>query len=212
MGSITYVDFHRRRVVSDAAPPTFQPHLVFSRPGDTPSLPIRNRVGLDSENPGRHGRTAKGVDYVCSTHGLSTSRIVRFVKLQSREISFLRLVKYNRRMGKPIKWHGMTELGMRLEVIRLVRTDKARGKFGETVDITDSAYSNYLFDDSRKGFKIDDIVQLCEKHGASLDWVVRGILNYMPYDDAVKFGDMLKEVRAMVDEANAEQKRLAAEA
>lgn len=111
-------------------------------------------------------------------------------------------------MAKPIKWHGMTDLGMRLEVIREVRTDDGHGnfqgrvKFYREAGIGDSAYSNYLFDHDRSGFELQTIVDMCDKHGASLDWIVRGISNLMPYDDAAKFNAKLEEIRARVEAAN----------
>lgn len=111
-------------------------------------------------------------------------------------------------MAKPIKWHGMTDLGMRLEVIREVRTDDGHGNFQGRVSfykdagIKDSAYGNYLFDHARSGFDLKTMVDMCDKHGTSLDWIVRGISTHMPYYDAVKFNAKYEEIRARVEAAN----------
>lgn len=208
MGSITYVDFRVRRVVPDAGPLAFKPYLVPSRLRKTASLPIRDRVAPNTKKSGNRGRAAKGGNHVCSVHTDITSHSVSNVKLKLREILLPRAVRYNRRMAKPIKWHGMTDLGMRLEVIREVRTGDGRGnfqgrvKFYEEVGIKDSAYSNYLFRVDAKGFDLLAMINMCEKHGASLDWIVRGISHLMPHEDAVKFNAKHDEIRARVAAAN----------
>lgn len=218
MGSnITYVDFRTSRSVGDAPPPAYKPHLVLPGLREPAYSPIRNGAVPHMENAGYRSGPTQSIDHLSgaygfSTHGFMSSQIVRNVKCRIREISARQFVKYNRLMGRPLKWHGMTDLGIRLEVVREVRKGGGRGEFAKEVEISDSAYSNYLFDTKRAGFSIDDIVRLCDRYRVSLDWVVRGILDHMPYNDAVRFDEKFKELRARVDGANALMGVAAAEA